>query len=180
MRRTGARGDGGAENARPSLPRGQANLFRVCGATTSPSTLTRGGVHRTRGVGGSSLDRYLLATDAQGLRKIFGGLLDGSFSKRKKQGFDPFRNKKIEADVPDVDVDHDTLRANSWQIDDAVSLLCAALGVNREIASSHLEPIFSRDDMGLSLARISDTATSALAGKSDLEEIGRASCRERV
>jgi hypothetical protein len=102
----------------------------------------------------------LLAADDVLLRRIFGGMVDGTAGTRRIQFKNPFTNQVESREVPDVDVDLDLLYANSWQVGWDTRLIVLALGCSRAEAQAELEPMIEGDDWGLS--RVSERATKAL------------------
>lgn len=103
----------------------------------------------------------LLAADDALLRRIFGGLLDGTAGTRSGPINNPFTNKVESRHVPQLEVDLELLYANSWQVGWDTHLIVPALGCSPEEARAELEPLIEAEDW--SLARVSERATQALS-----------------
>ncbi len=103
----------------------------------------------------------LLAANDELLRRIFGGLLDGTAGTRLVSFKNPFTNRVESRHVPDVDVDLELLYANSWQVGWDTYLIVPALGCSPEEAQAELERLIEGDDW--SLSRVSERATKALS-----------------
>jgi hypothetical protein len=115
------------------------------------------------------MDVSLLAADDATLRKIFGGLVDGSAGTRKTKGINPFTGEILDVVVPDVDIDYETLTQNSWQIDDARELISEALRCKMKEVDRELELVFLEETLGISVHRVSDRAAKSLADSQQLD-----------